>query len=328
VSRSLRARLSVEQFEDRLVPASNLSVTVTTLGDTPVAGQVTLRQAIDDSNTNVPSSFNQISFASSLWGKTITLDPKQGELLITQPVVIGSLSMTSNVTVQPDPTSKTQIRVLHTKAQLELDEVNLTGGAVPKSDGGGLLVDGTSALITDCNITKNSAFSGGGIALNNTASSLLLNDSTVSNNTAAYSGGGVYVGASAAQMFVTNAAIDLNTAGSFGGGIYTVGDVNNLNNVDVGQNQAQSAGGGIWAAPGAAGNISLTNGSNVHDNQLLNPNGQLGGGIYLSNGSVTLNTVTIANNKATTGNGMYVAKGATTSETGVTWTNNTEYDQP
>jgi predicted outer membrane repeat protein len=314
----------LEQCEDRVVPA-NLQLTVTVLGDTHVANQLTLREAIADSNNNIPSSFNSISFASNLWGQTITLNPTQGELVLTEPVVIGSLNMTSNVTVQPDPTSQTKIRILHAQAGLELDDVNLTGGSVATGAGGGLLVDGTFASLSNCTVSNNTAPSGGGLALINGASSLQMSNCTIKNNTATGSGGGIYVGVSSAQMYLHTSAITLNTAGTNGGGIYTIAGVDLLDNVEVGTNTAQELGGGVYAQTGANGTITVNNGSNIHDNKLTDPNGN-GGGIYLFSGALALDSISFKNNVAGTGTGVYVATGASVTQSNVTWNNNSLYN--
>ena len=76
-------------------------------------------------------------------------------------------------------------------------------------------------------------------------------------------------------------------------------------------------------------------GTSVHDNELLNSDAQQrkGGGIYLGTGTIYLggenDTVTIANNSATTGDGMYRAAGTSVgANPNVTYTNDQEYVEP
>jgi hypothetical protein len=122
----------------------------------------------------------------------------------------------------------------------------------------------------------------------------------------------------------------LNVSGFNGGGIYTTaGDVL-LDNVELAYNETQNKGGGIYADPGAQGTVTIEGGSNIHENACVNGSraNQKGGGIYLASGFISLDTVTIANNNANTGDGLYRVSGTTASSTNVTYTNDTAYVEP
>jgi predicted outer membrane repeat protein len=303
---------------------------------------LTLRQAIAQCNAATPDTFHTITFASGLWGGTLTLEPSNGELSITKDVHIGSSSMTSDVTVQRDSTSMTNHRIFHigdsmTAVSVELHHLVIKNGKLTSGDGAGILSEGGSNVyLLDCTVRNNTTDgNGGGIAVTSNNSILHVWDSNISyNESTENNGGGVYILGAASNFALYDTTVSHNESGFNGGGIYTTAGTNILDNVLVQLNKTQNKGGGIYAAPSGSGSISLRNGTTIDQNECLNSDTsqRKGGGIYIATGTLSMGwigTTTISNNTATTGNGVYQASDATVSkdDENITWTNNSLYDE-
>ncbi|MBS3026203.1 MAG: hypothetical protein HCA25_03660 [Dolichospermum sp. DET50] len=180
----------------------------------------------------------------------------------------------------------------------------------------------SNSLITNNTITVASAGSdlnpnGGGITNYGT---LLLKDSTISNNSAAGSGGGIFNNSgfnNSGTVTITNTTISNNSAEKSGGGIsngdgiysYTGGTIT-INNTTISGNSAKENGGGIFNGDGFSydteGIITMSNttisGNSAKEN---------GGGIfnqektYLNNSTITNNTADLDSNNNGTGGGIY-----------------------
>jgi parallel beta-helix repeat protein len=162
------------------------------------------------------------------------------------------------------------------------------------------LVD--SAVVIINNLTISNGFSngevGGGIYMGN-SSTLTLNGSTVSDNTASGNGGGVYM-SNSATLFLANTTITRNV-GSNGGGIYihNSGTLNiNTSTVNANSTAAGGNGGGIFN--GTSGTINATS-STIDSNTAEGGNG---GGIY-NTATITFTNNTITDNNADSGGGIY-----------------------
>lgn len=203
----------------------------------------------------------------------------------------------------------------------------------PGRYGGGLMINGHSPTLRNLDIHDNSvgAFNelglGGGITLSN--SEAVLDDISVTGNTAIY-GGGVYIYQS--DVVLTNMTIDGNTVivdnldrDPRGGGMHIIDSDVVLNNVTINNHQEVNLGGGLYAAIlngtsnielndcVVSNNTSKTAGSGLamyggtfvaNDTEILD-NGlsaaatfQSGGGIYATATNVTLDGVTIDGNAA------------------------------
>jgi Ca2+-binding RTX toxin-like protein len=186
-----------------------------------------------------------------------------------------------------------------------LDGVTITGASVgavwinPNST-----AEISNSLITNNEITVASAFyesnqDGSGITNYGT---LLLKDSTISNNKAARFGGGIY-NADTATAIINNTTISGNTAAQNAGGILNFGTAT-INNTTISNNSAEKSGGGISNGDGfsydTAGTITINNttisGNSAKEN---------GGGIfngdgfsYDTAGIITMNNTTISGNSA------------------------------
>ncbi|MFN9656616.1 MAG: Calx-beta domain-containing protein, partial [Dolichospermum sp.] len=191
-------------------------------------------------------------------------------------------------------------------AYLILNGVTITGASV-----GAVWIADTStaeisnSLITNNTITIASAFyesnqDGSGITNYGT---LLLKDSTISNNKAARFGGGIY-NADTATATIINTTISGNTAAQNAGGIFNGGGTLTITNTTISNNSAEKSGGGISNGDGT---YSYTAGTITINNTTISGNSarENGGGIfngdgrsYSDEGTITMNNTTISGNSA------------------------------
>ncbi len=179
----------------------------------------------------------------------------------------------------------------------------LTNGATQTSansytnqSGGGVWSEGFSAVLSNCVLTGNSAYSQGAGAFGGTLNNCVL----TSNSTSAY-GGGAYAGTFNNCVFTGNSA-------SFGGGAYT----GTLNKCSLTGNSATYGGG---AYGGTLNNCALmgnsasrfgggVDGSRANNCTLTGNSADDGGGAY----GGTLNNCTLTGNSAKSGGGAYEGK--------------------
>ena len=150
---------------------------------------------------------------------------------------------------------------------------NLDGQGFPGP--GGLINFGGTVVVNDSTISNNSAVGGGGGGIGQPGGSLTLNNSTVADNAAGTQGGGVFNGGA---LTVTDSTISNNSA-PVGGGISQPGGSLTLNNSTVADNAAGAQGGGVFNG----GAITVTD-STISANSA--PAGQ-GAGILDSGGGAT-----------------------------------------
>ena len=102
-----------------------------------------------------------------------------------------------------------------------LDGLTIQGGSIA-GDGGGIYCYGSSPMIRNCVITGNDAVGtdndGGGICIDN-GGDPIIEDCTITNNTAADKGGGIQCKSSGSQPQIRRCTISGNTAVNSGGGI-------------------------------------------------------------------------------------------------------------
>ncbi len=129
---------------------------------------------------------------------------------------------------------------------------NLAGG-----HGGGIRITGaTSDLIaTSSTISNNTASGGGGGIRASSAGSVTLRTSTINNNRTLGPGGGTY--AISTPLVLENTTITANTATAAGGGLYSNGDLT-LTSCTVTSNTSALGGGGLWLISPATRTITNT----------------------------------------------------------------------
>jgi CSLREA domain-containing protein len=146
--------------------------------------------------------------------------------------------------------------------------------------GGGIINFGT-LTITGSTISGNSAFSGGGI-MNNASASAEVNNSTISGNSAASGEGGGF--ANVGTLTVSGSTISKNSAALAGGGITNNGNPSSgfgnltVSGSTISGNTASIRGGGVYNAAGG----SVIRNSTITDNTALP---DLGGGVLSEGGS-------------------------------------------
>ncbi len=183
----------------------------TTLADTFHFHGLALRQTSGTGSLVVSNGFDSgtgslrqgvaVATADAV-ASTITFDPAftgpvflSSEIVITdpiQPIEISAASHTAGIAVNGNNlTSRVFSITQGTDARfnrLRIGAGRVSGG-FPSGYGGGVFVEGTLRL-TDCTLSGNTAFAGGGAYVaNNGTASLTLNSSTVSGNFSDYGGG-------------------------------------------------------------------------------------------------------------------------------------------
>jgi len=264
-------------------------------------GQLTLREAVDATRTNIAvneapaGDLNQtdiITFDPSLAGGTIVLGGSEltisGDLEIRGPGA-------DKLTIDADGRSRV-FRGYNLNAVI--DGLTITGGW-SSDDGGGIYGSGGNGELTVVNsiVSGNTALSNGGGIAGEYSLTFTVADSTISDNTAD-SGGGIYV-ASSSELTLVNSSVEGNSADLYGGGIYSYeyGEISVYNSTISG-NSAGSSGGGIHGK--TYGVITVT------DSSVIANSGSNGGGIYGRRSPVTVLNSTVSENVATNaGGGIY-----------------------
>jgi parallel beta-helix repeat protein len=221
---------------------------------------------------------------------------------VTKPVTVRSVNGPAvTQIVGSGPIGPAAVRCVYLASGAALVGFTLTNGATQASSdfywtqcGGGVCCAGPSAVVSNCVLTGNSAYQGGG------ASGATLNNCTLTGNSADYGGG-----ASGGKL--NNCTLTDNSAGSSGGGASGA----TLNNCTLTGNSASHSGGGAYS--GTLSNCTLTGnsasayGGGAYGGTLRNcaltgnSAGSAGGGAY----QVTLNNCTLTGNSASDGGGAY-----------------------
>jgi hypothetical protein len=322
--RNVSSRFRVQSLEDRLVPTV---FDVSSLADN---GLNTLRAALI--GTGITLGPDTITF--SVTG-TITLTT--GALTIPSDVTIigpGASSLTVN--------GNNGQRVFDSTGApagtvINMSGLTITGGKA--AGGAGLLLGSQSVTMTNCVVTgNNSTGNGGGIQVNSAsgslnlqnctinnniasgssidgggiamqaAASLIMNDTSVSGNSASDAGGGIYF-FNGGKFTFTNSTIANNAGGSaaaaIGGGMYFFGTPTGptlIQNCTISSNSVGGPGGGIVLVS-FAGTLQVQNSTIVFNSATAA--GSAGGGIAITsgNGTVTLDSTIVAKNNSQSGNG-------------------------
>jgi parallel beta-helix repeat protein len=280
------------------VPAALVVTTgVDELDPTYNAANLSLRTALSLSNA-LPGA-TTISFSPSLDGATLNLS--LGELPITDSVTIqgpgaGELTINaggkSRIFDVNDNNSSTSIAV-------EIDGLTLIGGGNVNYGGA---IDSQESLTANNLIVKgNTALNGGGGIFVSTSGKTIIQNSTISGNSASGGdGGGLYAATvGGGTTLIASSTISGNSA-NMGGGIYAptwrLGQIT-IQDSTISGNAATLIGGGIWNNTSYGGTTTIQNSTitgNVADSD-SNGAGK-GGGLYVAGGTPSIASTIIAGN--------------------------------
>jgi hypothetical protein len=279
------SRLCLEQLEDRLAPAQ---LTVTSVLDPVNLTAGTLRYAINQANADAAKGISDtiVFNTAQMGGNVITL--QQGQLLLGG----GSGTITINGGGQITVSGNNASRVFEIAAgSVTISGMTITGGRSPS--GGGVLNFASLALNQDV-LTGNqetAGGNGGGAVLSwGGGSSLTINQTTISNNSATWTGGGISL-IDGGSLLLTNSTVSGNTSSRDGGGITLQSISHSLSatveNSTIANNTAsQYSGGGILnIGYGAGTSATLT----ILDSTIAGNSAPYAGGVssWANSGTVT-----------------------------------------
>ncbi|HEX2913780.1 MAG TPA: Ig-like domain repeat protein [Chloroflexia bacterium] len=291
------ANITVSTVNDTLDAASATCTAITPASLPGPDGVTSLREAICAAN-NTPGSV--ITFGVNGTFKLTRVNPggtpdddaTYGDLDILQPVTITGNGATNTV-IDGNLTDRVfDINPLDTNPLT----VTLSGVTIQNGQ-----VDPTLFNI------------GAGIAVS-PQSTLILNNSTIKNNTVITgNGAGIY---NNGTLTLNNDTFSGNTAQGDGGGVYSVSTLT-INGSTFNSNTAEN-GGGVFTGTNVGINVSITDStfsSNVAKNQNVGttgPTGRGGGLISDTDGSIAIKSSTFSANSATTnGAGLYLRQTST-----------------
>jgi Zn-dependent metalloprotease len=188
-------------------------------------------------------------------------------------------------------------------------QLTLSDSTIQNNQNRAIMLSGPSTLtLNNCIISNNVAQGsghGGGIFTDSSNSQVIINNSTISNNSALSDyGGGIFI-ASGSSLTVNTSEIKYNQAIN-GGGIENQGTAT-INSSTIDHNTATASGGGIWGGGiSNIGQLSILN-STISNNISRG----FGGGIF-SDGQVNIANSTISGNIGKTGGGFYSGDGGST----------------
>jgi hypothetical protein len=241
---ALDRRYTLESLEGRDLLTA---VVVNSINDdsTPIAGQTTLRDAVNAINASTSSS-NTISFDPTVFGSAQTITLAYGPLNITNNVTITGSA--AGVTVNGN--NQSRVFVIGNNGSVagfsgtaaptvELADLTISGGYTNYIGGGILNLSGSSLTVLDSTISNNLASGDGGGGVYNYFGTLAMTNCTLTGNVG-FDGGALknYFGTSTVAT-LTDCTIVGNKANDGGGGIDTYGRVV-LNNSIVANNTSSN----------------------------------------------------------------------------------------
>ena len=299
ILRSTRSQLwqQIEMLEDRRMLATYV-VNSELDNIIPDDGLVTLREAIIAVNESIHDS-NRIVFDSAIDGKPIRLtipgtredDARTGDLDIRHKG--GNLTITGNGPEQTVIDANSLDRIFDFDFVIAtLMDLSLTGGNVDGS-GGAIRARNATLIIERTTISENSAGErGGGVFFDRVGIS--ISQSHISHNQAGGRGGGIFISDSHMPT-ISQSVISDNVAEQGTGGIYSTGDVS-IHQTTISRN---SAGERIflWHMDGgvsARGDVLITDSTISH-----NEGHRFGSGGVNASGDVIVESSTFAFNAGT-----------------------------
>jgi hypothetical protein len=294
---------ALEELESRLLPSTYV---VTDLGDAGSGSGLEgdLRYAINAANSNGESS-NQVVFRDGLSG---TISLTKGKLIVTKALAINGpgadvLTISGNnqsgVFDIEAPSGETV-----TLSDLTIADGTGSASLGGRTVGGGLFNEAATVILNRVSVSGNTVPSkgiGGGI-YNDTQGSMVLNDSTVSENRV---GPDSFAGAieNLGALTLNRTTVSANSAPGTGGTLVGNNIENSGGTLTIDHSLISGNMGGIESG-GSASKI-MVNASTITSNT-----GFAGVGVYNSQGQATITDSTIANNSTQyVGGGLYNQSG-------------------
>lgn len=274
---------------------------------------ISLREAVSYSAAGVT-----ITFDPTLSGQTIRLSG--GQIVISKTLTIDGSALPVKITLSGDKTGDGKTaddsRVFRINSgTVAIDSLIITGGYISGTatglqgggiyissgncnftrsiisgncsqyEGGGIYNQGT-LTIQQCEISGNSAIRAGAIFNSGFTTSILIENSTISGNTAAGDAGGIWNMSGNVNLRTSSL---INNSADFAGGAIDNDGIFFIDRSTFQGNSAKFSGGGI----NNNGNLTLRN-STVSENT----SDTAGGGIYKESGSMVINYVIVVGNHA------------------------------
>ncbi|MCI0604214.1 hypothetical protein L0156_14545 [bacterium] len=207
-------------------------------------------------------------------------------------------------------------------AQLTIRGGSISNNVAPSGYGGGILNHVSSSLVMDGNaqISGNSALVTGGL---DSQGILNLNRVSVTGNTSTGDGGGLFIATYQLAVNLEQVEISSNSAGGNGGGIWFQGGPLFIRNSKISNNSAVGLGGGIYHL-GVGDNLhflEITD-SDIVDNKLTGSSSE-GGGLFNYTDDARLTNVWIDGNSAVLNGGGIKLSDSSITVYGSTISNNT-----
>ena len=259
--------------------------------------------------------------------KATSTSDNSGELVVNRNITVKKADGASTAVLNANkdgtdvPSTKHRIFKVTSGKTLTLQDLTLKGGKPDASNengyGGGILLQGGTLDMKNCDVKGNESEGGGGIyagKVGTAAASVTISGGTIGgtdeadkNKTGSYnSGGGIYIGAYCSLTMKDNAKVIGNETGVSGGGIFA--DANSTLDFDhctVTGKKASGSGGGIHAI----GALTMDH-CTVDDNSTT---GDSGGGVCVSGTAEIKGGSIIAHNEAkVSGGGIYAGGGTLT----------------
>jgi len=229
---------------------------------------------------------------------------------LTIPFSLRVIGADASTTIIDGGGVNTVVTISSSGAQVTLSQVTIRNGNA-YAHGGGVLNEGalmiSKSTITGNNAGNTSVFGSGGGILNTDTGTLIINNSTISDNTSSAAGGGI---ASGGPLIIINSSVTGNNTLGYGGGIASGGPTT-IKNSTIAGNTVYDAGCRKYCIAWGGGiNSSGTNPAYTTlsiANTTISGNSSIdGGGIWMIGTTLSMGSSTISGNGAKAGSGFYL----------------------
>jgi hypothetical protein len=305
--------------------ANNIAVTTNAVTLIDGDGECSLIEAILNANDTAtgqpyldcaagdPSGPDMITLAGNTYTFTGIDNTDYGPTAL--PTISSTVTIQGNgATLQRSGTAPSfRLMAVGALGDLTLDNVAVTGGAMPGRGGGIYSYDGGLAITNNSVISGNTASDGGGGVASygyNKPATVTIEDSAITGNSATY-GGGVFNASyyDAASLTLRNSTVSGNTVPGPGGGLYNssfYGAAETIiqDSLISGNDSDEAFGGGVsnLSFLGSAA-VAIDNSTVSGNNAYFEGGGALNGAIYGESSLTIQNSSVISGNTSTDGEG-------------------------